>query len=89
MTAMKRLLRRVGIALECLVPLGLIACAAVYVLSERTLRRAYDMPPVAISIPTDPALDCRGAAAGDDSRVLRRLRWSPQPRMTDRTDRSA
>ena len=57
---MKRLLRWVGIALAGLVALGLIAYAAVYVLSERTLRRAYDIPPVAISIPTDPAAIVEG-----------------------------
>lgn len=52
---MKRLLRWIGIALGSLAALGLIAYAAVYVLSERTLRHAYDVPAVAISIPTDPS----------------------------------
>lgn len=35
--------------------MAIIAYAVVYILSERILRRAYEIPPVAISIPTDPA----------------------------------
>ncbi len=52
---MKHLLRWIGIALGSLVGLGLIAYAVVYVLSERVLRRTYEIPRVSISIPTDPA----------------------------------
>jgi mono/diheme cytochrome c family protein len=52
---MKRLLRWIGIALGSLAALALIAYAVVYILSERVLRRTYDVPSVAISIPTDPA----------------------------------
>jgi mono/diheme cytochrome c family protein len=52
---MKRLLRWTGMAIGTLAVLAIIACVVVYVLSERVLGRAYDVPPVAISIPTDPA----------------------------------
>jgi len=52
---MKRLLRWIGIALASLVALAVIAYATVYVLSERILRRVYEVPAVAISIPADPA----------------------------------
>ena len=52
---MNRLLRWTGVALGGLVALAIIAYAVVYILSERILRRAYEIPPVAISIPTDPA----------------------------------
>ncbi len=52
---MRRLLRWIGIALGSLVGLGLIAYAVAYVLSERVLRRTYEIPRVSISIPADPA----------------------------------
>jgi mono/diheme cytochrome c family protein len=52
---MKRILRWLGMALGALAALAIIAYAAVYILSERILRRTYDVPPVAISIPKDPA----------------------------------
>ena len=52
---MKRLLRWIGIALASLAALAIIAYAVVYFLSERILRRTYEVPSVAISIPTDPA----------------------------------
>ena len=51
---MKRLLRWIGIAAGSLAGLALIAYALLYVLSERVLRRTYEIPAVAISIPTDP-----------------------------------
>ena len=51
----KRLLRWFGIALGSLAAFGIIAYAVVYVLSERVLRRTYQVPAVAITIPTDPA----------------------------------
>ncbi len=52
---MKRLLRWIGIALGSLVGLCIVAYAVVYVLSERILRRTYEVPTVGLSIPTDPA----------------------------------
>jgi len=52
---MKRLLRWIGIALGSLAALGIIAYVTVYVLSERILRRTYEVPAVAVSIPTDPS----------------------------------
>jgi cytochrome c553 len=52
---MKRLLRWIGIASGSLVGLSIVACAVVYVLSERILRRTYEVPAVVLSIPTDPA----------------------------------
>jgi len=57
---MKRLLRWIGIALGSVVVLGGIAYAVAYVLSERILRHTYDVPVVAISIPTDPASIAEG-----------------------------
>jgi hypothetical protein len=52
---MKRVLRWIGIGLGSLAALGMVACAAVYILSERVVRRTYEMPTVALSTPTDPA----------------------------------
>jgi len=52
---MKRLLRGIGIALASLAGLAIIAYAVLYVLSERVLRRTYDVPVVTLSIPNDPA----------------------------------
>ena len=52
---MKRLLRWIGIALGSVAGLMVIAYAVVYVLSERVLRRTYEVPPIALSVPTDPA----------------------------------
>jgi cytochrome c553 len=52
---MKRLLRWISIVLGTLVGLGIVAYAVVYFLSERMLRRTYEVPAVALSIPTDPA----------------------------------
>jgi mono/diheme cytochrome c family protein len=51
----KRLLRWIGIALGSLAALGILAYAVMYVLSERVLRRTYEVPAVAVPIPTDPA----------------------------------
>ena len=50
---MRRLLRWVGIALGSIIALAIIAYGIVYALSERILRRVYDVPAVALSIPTD------------------------------------
>jgi mono/diheme cytochrome c family protein len=52
---MKRLLRWTGIALAGLAALAIIAYAVVYILSERILRHTYEIPSLAISVPTDPA----------------------------------
>jgi mono/diheme cytochrome c family protein len=50
---MKRLLRWTGIALGSLLTLVIVAYAIAYVVSERILRRTYEVPAVAIAIPTD------------------------------------
>ena len=50
---MKRLLRWTGIAVGILLGLVIVAYAVVYVLSERILRRTYEVPAIALSIPTD------------------------------------
>jgi cytochrome c553 len=50
---MKQLLRWIGIVLGSLAVLVIIAYAVVYVLAERILGRAYDVPAVSISIPID------------------------------------
>jgi len=52
---MKRLVRWIGIALGNFVALVLVACAVVYVLSERILRHTYEIPAASIPIPTDAA----------------------------------
>jgi cytochrome c553 len=52
---MKRLLRWVVRILAGLVVLVLVACAVVYVRSERALHQTYDVPAVTIAVPTDPA----------------------------------
>jgi len=52
---MTRLLRWIGITLTSLASVGLIAYAVLYVLSERVLRRPYEVPAVAVTIPDDPA----------------------------------
>jgi mono/diheme cytochrome c family protein len=51
----KRLVRWIGIALGSLAGLVIIAYAVLYILSERILRRTYEVPAVALSIPTDSA----------------------------------
>lgn len=50
---MKRLVRWLGIAAAIVVVLGLAAYAAVYVLSERALRRTYPVPSLTVALPTD------------------------------------
>lgn len=42
-------------ALAGLAALAIVAYAVVYILSERILRHTYEVPSIAISIPTDPA----------------------------------
>lgn len=49
------LLRWIAVALGALAALGLVAFGVVSALSEHVLRRTYEVPSVAISIPTDPA----------------------------------
>jgi len=51
----KNLLRWIGIALGSLAGLAIIAYAVLYMLSERLLRRTYQVPVVALSIPNDTA----------------------------------
>jgi len=51
----KRLLRWTGTVLGGLLALIIVAYVVVYVLSERILQRKYEVPSVAISIPTDAA----------------------------------
>ena len=50
---MKKLLRWTGIAIGVLVGLVVVAYAVLYVLSERALRRTWEVPAVALKIPTD------------------------------------
>src|SRR5690242_13525966 len=57
---MKRLLRWTGVGLGSLAALAIIAYAVVYVLSERVLRRTYDVPAAALTIPTDSASIAEG-----------------------------
>jgi mono/diheme cytochrome c family protein len=57
---MKSLLRWTGIVLGALAGLGVVAYAVSYVLSERVLRRTYEVPAVSVSIPTDATLIMEG-----------------------------
>ena len=57
---MKRLLRWIGIGVASLAGLAIFAYAVAYALSERTLRRTYQVPPVALSVPTDSAAIVEG-----------------------------
>ena len=50
---MKRLTRWIVVVLTSLLALIVVAYAVVYVLSERILRRTYEVPSVTISLPTD------------------------------------
>lgn len=47
--------RRIGIVQVSLAVLGIIACGIVYGLAEHVLGRRYDVPSMAVAIPTDPA----------------------------------
>jgi mono/diheme cytochrome c family protein len=51
---MRRLVRWLGRAAAVLAALAVFAAAVIYVMSERSLRRTYPVPSVAIAIPTDP-----------------------------------
>ena len=57
---MKQVMRWLGTALGVLVALLIVTYAVVYFLSERTLRRVYQIPTVAMSIPSDPASIAEG-----------------------------
>jgi len=57
---MKRLLRWIGVILATLAGLACIAYGIAYVLSERAMRRVYEVPRVALSIPTDAASVAEG-----------------------------
>src|SRR5438477_80684 len=50
---MKRLLRWIGVGLAGLAGLLIVVCALAYVVSERMLRRTYEIPAVALTLPTD------------------------------------
>ena len=50
---MRRLLRWVGITIGSVIVLAAVAYALVYGLSERILRRTYEVPAVTLTIPTD------------------------------------
>jgi mono/diheme cytochrome c family protein len=52
---MKRLVRWIGIGMASAAGLAIVAYAVVYLLSERALRRTYQVPAVTISVPTDSA----------------------------------
>ena len=80
---MPRILRWIGIAVGSLVGVGIVAYVLVYGLSERVLRRTYEVPAIALTIPTDPEsiregrrlatirgcyLDCHGKEA--EGRVM-------------------
>lgn len=51
---MRRLTRGIGITVGVLIGLAVIGYAVIYALSERILRRTYDVPAVALAVPTDP-----------------------------------
>ena len=57
---MKRLLRWIGMALGSVAALAIVAYAVIYLISERILGRTYEIPAVAIAIPTDPAAIAEG-----------------------------
>jgi len=80
---MQRVLRRIGLAIGSLVGLGIVGYGFVYGLSERVLRRTYEVPAIALTIPSDPEsiregrrlatvhgcfLDCHGKEA--EGRVM-------------------
>src|SRR5262245_25358992 len=80
---MRRLLSWIRLAVGSLVGLGIVGYVIVYAVSERVLRRTYEMPVIALAIPTDPEsiregrrlatirgcfLDCHGKEA--EGRVM-------------------
>jgi len=52
---MKRLLRWIGVGAASLAGLLIVVCALVYLLSERMLRRTYEIPALSLAVPTDAA----------------------------------
>lgn len=52
---MRRLMRWIGFGMASVASLAVLAYAVVYGLSERVLRRTYNVPAAAISVPTDSA----------------------------------
>ena len=50
---MKRVLRWTAVGLGALVAIAVVAYGVVYVVSERTLARAYPFAPIAITVPSD------------------------------------
>lgn len=52
---MRRILRWVSIVLGSIAGLMLLAVLVVYAVSERELRRTYEVPAVSVAVPTDPA----------------------------------
>jgi cytochrome c553 len=46
--------RWIGLVIGGLLGLAIVGCALVYALSERIVRRTYDVPIVALTVPTDP-----------------------------------
>src|SRR5437764_9192440 len=52
---MKRLLRWIGVGAASLAGLLIVVCALVYLLSERMLRRTYEIPALSLAVPTDRA----------------------------------
>ena len=57
---MARLVRWIGIGLGSVAGLVIVAYVLLYVLSERVLRHVYEVPAVALSIPSDPASIAEG-----------------------------
>ena len=57
---MKRILRWTGIALGSLIGVAIVGYIVIYIFSERILRRTYDRPAIALSIPTDAASIAEG-----------------------------
>jgi len=76
---MKRPLRWIGMALASLAGLGIIAYAVTYALSERIVRRTYEVPAMALSIPMDPALII-GGCGGRPSTTASPVAMASRPR---------
>jgi len=57
---LKRVLRWLALGLAGVFGLAVLACAAVYILSELKLRHTWEIPAVTLSIPQDPAAISEG-----------------------------
>jgi mono/diheme cytochrome c family protein len=55
-----KMLRWLGLTVGALAAIGIVAYAVVFVVSERVLQRTYQIPAVAVAIPTDPASIAEG-----------------------------